>query len=131
MRGITVFGLFCGVCVGEGFFSCSVPHLDAEEAAEFLGLQQKFRLGAILCHPNVSPFGMEGDGGGRGGLVGLAAVNTTAEEKTVTLDLTIDTEICPVMEYFEIFLGRMILCQRAAGFFGARFCLVTNGLKVM
>ena len=60
-----------------------------------------------------------------------AELRLDGEEKTVTLDLTIDTEICPVMEYFEIFLGRMILCQRAAGFFGARFCLVTNGLKVM
>ncbi len=34
--------------------------------------------------------------------------------RTVTLELTIDTEISQVMEYFEIFLGRMMMCRRAA-----------------
>lgn len=53
------------------------------------------------------------------------------EEKRIVLDLTIDTELCPVMDYFEIFLGRMILCKRAADFFGWTFRLVVNGLKVM
>ena len=60
-----------------------------------------------------------------------AALTFNGVEKTITLDLTIDTEICSVMEYFEIFLSRMELCQRAAEFFGAKFCLLTNGLKVM
>lgn len=54
-----------------------------------------------------------------------------AAGKTMTLDLTIDTELCPVMDYFEIFLGRMILCKRAADFFQSRFRLLINGLKVM
>ena len=34
--------------------------------------------------------------------------------RTVTLELTIDTEISQVMEYFEIFLHRMVMCRRAA-----------------
>jgi metal-dependent HD superfamily phosphatase/phosphodiesterase len=49
------------------------------------------------------------------------------QEKTVTLKLTIDTDICPVMEYFEIFLARMIMCRRAAEFLNCRFGLVING----
>ena len=53
------------------------------------------------------------------------------QDKTMALTLQIDTNICPVMEYFEIFLGRMILCKRAADFFGCRFQLIVNGLPVM
>ena len=45
----------------------------------------------------------------------------------VRLELTINTDICPVMEYFEIFLNRMIMCRRAAEFLKYRFGLVING----
>ena len=44
----------------------------------------------------------------------------------VTLALTIDTSISPVMEYFEIFLPRMILSNRAADRLGANYKLVIN-----
>lgn len=44
----------------------------------------------------------------------------------VTLSLTIDTAISPVMDYFEIFLGRMIMCRKAAEALGLRFCLIIN-----
>ena len=37
-----------------------------------------------------------------------------SDARTVTLELTIDTEISQVMEYFEIFLGRMQMCRHAA-----------------
>ena len=37
-----------------------------------------------------------------------------ADAKTITLELKIDTTISHVMEYFEIFLGRMMMCRRAA-----------------
>ncbi|MDX1623380.1 MAG: HD domain-containing protein [Gemmatimonadota bacterium] len=51
----------------------------------------------------------------------------TAEEKpTVTLSLEIDTSIAPVMEYFEIFLPRMILSNRAADRLDAVYKLVIN-----
>ena len=43
------------------------------------------------------------------------------------LDLAIDTAISSVMEYFEIFLDRMILCRRAAEALNLRFRLSVNG----
>ena len=48
------------------------------------------------------------------------------EQKTLNLNLTIDTKICSIMEYFEIFLSRMKLCESAASFFGLEFKLVIN-----
>lgn len=51
--------------------------------------------------------------------------------RTVTLTLTIDTTICPVMNYFEIFLSRMLLCRKAAEYFGLKFCLTINGTAVL
>jgi len=53
------------------------------------------------------------------------------EQRAVILNLTIDTEICPVMDYFEIFLERMLLCRRAANYFSLKFGLVINGLKLL
>ena len=44
----------------------------------------------------------------------------------LTLTLTIDTAISPVMDYFEIFLDRMIMCRKAAEKLGLRFCLMIN-----
>lgn len=51
--------------------------------------------------------------------------------KTLTLDLTIDTSICPIIEYFEIFLSRMKLCQKAASYFGLKFKLIINELELI
>lgn len=49
------------------------------------------------------------------------------EEKTeVKLILEIDTQYSSVMDYFEIFLGRMMLCKKAAEKLGLRFRLVIN-----
>ena len=45
------------------------------------------------------------------------------DSKTITLDLKINTEICAVMDYFEIFTGRMLLCRKAAEFLGLQFKL--------
>ena len=53
------------------------------------------------------------------------------ERRVITLELTIDIEICPVMEYFEIFLTRMALCRRAASFLKADFELMINGAKLL
>lgn len=53
------------------------------------------------------------------------------EHKTLTSCLTIDTEICPVMDYFEIFLNRMLLCRKAADFFGLTFRLRINGQQLL
>jgi hypothetical protein len=51
--------------------------------------------------------------------------------KTLTLDLDVDTELCPVMDYFEIFLDRMLLCRRAADSLDLQFRLMINGSKLM
>ncbi|MGI6413784.1 MAG: HD domain-containing protein [Syntrophomonadaceae bacterium] len=56
---------------------------------------------------------------------------TIGDEKVITMELVIDTSICPVMDYFEIFLTRMILCRRAANFLGCEFELVINGAKLL
>ena len=50
--------------------------------------------------------------------------------KTVTLELTIDTQISQVMEYFEIFLGRMQMCRKAAEVLDCRFKLTINGAEL-
>ena len=49
----------------------------------------------------------------------------------VRLCLDIDNNFCPVMDYFEIFSSRMLMCRRAAAFLGADFELVINDLKIM
>jgi hypothetical protein len=59
----------------------------------------------------------------------LLKVNGTV--KTVTMELKIDTDICPVMEYFEIFLDRMLLCTRAASFLNCRFGLIINEAQLL
>ena len=51
--------------------------------------------------------------------------------KDISLNITVDTEISPVMEYFEIFLSRMVISQRAARYFGAEFELIINDAKIL
>lgn len=58
-------------------------------------------------------------------------LNIDEEKKNITMELAIDTNICPVMEYFEIFLSRMLLCRRAANFLGCEFELIINGAKLL
>lgn len=49
------------------------------------------------------------------------------EEKTlVKLKLTVDTKFGSVMDYFEIFMGRMLLCRKAAEKLGLQFKLIIN-----
>jgi len=49
----------------------------------------------------------------------------------IVFDLHVDTGIAPVMEYFEIFLSRMLISRRAADFLRCRFELVINGTKLV
>jgi len=53
------------------------------------------------------------------------------EAALITLHIEIDTEICSVMDYFEIYFGRMKLCRRAAEFLCCRFSLVINGTTLL
>ncbi len=48
------------------------------------------------------------------------------DNKEITLAIEIDTSISSVMDYFEIFLGRMVLCRKAAEKLGLKFKLVIN-----
>ena len=48
------------------------------------------------------------------------------ENKTIRLVLVIDTKISSIMDYFEIFLGRMSMCRRAAEKLGLSFKLTIN-----
>lgn len=54
-----------------------------------------------------------------------------AEKKTIILSLTVDTEVSSVMEYFEIFMKRMLLCRKAAETLGLTFQLTINGLQLV
>lgn len=56
-----------------------------------------------------------------------ADLDISTEKKEIELKLQIDTDFCSVMDYFEIFLGRMILCRKAAEKLRLRFRLSVNG----
>jgi HD superfamily phosphodiesterase len=58
-------------------------------------------------------------------------LNIDDDNRIITMELAIDISICPVMEYFEIFLSRMLMCRRAANFLNCEFELVINGAKLL
>lgn len=49
----------------------------------------------------------------------------------IDLELTLDTGICSLMDYFEIFLSRMMLCRKAAEKLGTCFGLLINGQRLL
>jgi len=53
------------------------------------------------------------------------------KRKTAVLKLDIDIEICPVMDYFEIFLSRMTMNRKAAEYLGLKFELIINNSKLL
>ncbi|MCL2798743.1 MAG: HD domain-containing protein [Endomicrobia bacterium] len=53
------------------------------------------------------------------------------DKKIISLQLTIDTQKSKVMEYFEIFMSRMLMCRRAANFLGCNFELIINERKLL
>ncbi len=60
-----------------------------------------------------------------------AELRLDEENKTITLHLEVDTKQSSVMDYFEIFLGRMKLCRLAADFLNLKFQLVANGVCLL
>jgi len=60
-----------------------------------------------------------------------ADLNLNRDEGTLTLSMNIDTQICAVMDYFEIFTTRMLLCRKAAEFFHLKFKLCINGAVIL
>ena len=49
----------------------------------------------------------------------------------IVLNLKLDTDYCSVIEYFEIFVGRMKMCVKAANYLGVTFSIKINGVKMM
>lgn len=60
-----------------------------------------------------------------------SSVNINEEKTCVVLTLDIDTNFSAVMDYFEIFMGRMIMCRKAADALGLSFKLVINGQQLL
>ena len=60
-----------------------------------------------------------------------SSAKLTDDKKAILLCVTIDTEISPVMDYFEIFLDRMLLCRKAAEKLGLKFQLEINGQSIL
>lgn len=56
---------------------------------------------------------------------------TVEKDSHIELKLKIETKMCTVMDYFEIFLNRMILCRKAAEKLGVEFRLVVNGQRLL
>jgi metal-dependent HD superfamily phosphatase/phosphodiesterase len=60
-----------------------------------------------------------------------SSLKVEPEEKKISLNLQVDENICTMFEYFDIFLGRMMMCRGAAEMLGAKFRLTVNGGKVL
>lgn len=60
-----------------------------------------------------------------------SALRILPEEKVALLELTVDTQFSSVMDFFEIFMKRMLLCRRAAERLGLRFQLTINGQQLI
>ena len=61
----------------------------------------------------------------------VTASKVIIAQESICLELTIEQEYCSVLEYFEIFLTRMLLCRKAAEALGVEFSLVINGQRMM
>ncbi len=60
-----------------------------------------------------------------------AKLEVKSEERKVVLDLTIDTELCPVLNYFEIFMNRTMMSKYAAKYLKIWFELVINKNRLL
>lgn len=66
--------------------------------------------------------------------VNYAATSSSLEinpdKNLISLNIELDEQICSIMDYFEIFLQRMLMCRRAAEILGLKFRVTANGHKV-
>lgn len=60
-----------------------------------------------------------------------AKLELNGESKVIRLTLTIDTEICPVLDYFQIFMDRTMMSKYAAKYLNIWFELIINGIKLL
>ena len=63
--------------------------------------------------------------------VTAAEFTINPEARIATLNLTIDTKICPVLDYFEIFMERTMMSKYAAKYLNIWFELIINGTKLL
>jgi len=81
-----------------------------------------------VINTNISTFGKHDR-------VNYAATDTRLDidkiERIVRLNINIDTTICPVLDYFEIFMERTMMSKYAAKFLNVWFELVINGTKLL
>lgn len=63
--------------------------------------------------------------------VSESQLEVNAQDKKISLKIRIDTEVCSVMEYFEIFLTKMMMSRRAAEFLGCEFALLINDNRLL
>lgn len=61
----------------------------------------------------------------------VTASDVKITQESIRLELTIEQEYCTVLEYFEIFMSRMLLCRRASEALGVEFRLYINGQRMM
>ncbi len=60
-----------------------------------------------------------------------SSLKVNEDTDIIALNLQVDESICTMYEYFDIFLGRMMMCRGAAEMLGAKFRLTVNGGKVL
>ena len=60
-----------------------------------------------------------------------ASLNLDEENRKIKLKLTIDTDICPVLDYFQIFMDRTMMSKYAAKFLNIWFELIINDTKLL
>lgn len=81
-----------------------------------------------VINKNLSTFGIHDR-------VNYAVTNSNLtldeKERKITLDLTIDNKICPVLDYFEIFMERTMMNKYAAKFLKIWFELIINDIKLL
>ena len=63
--------------------------------------------------------------------VNETSLEINGEKTEIVLKMEIDAAISSVMDYFEIFLERMVLCRKAAQALGLKFSLVINGQELI
>ena len=60
-----------------------------------------------------------------------ADLKINSKERKILLNLTIDTKLCPVLDYFEIFMDRTMMSKHAAKYLGIWFELIINDTKLL
>jgi hypothetical protein len=60
----------------------------------------------------------------------FSEIHVDAQQRIIALELTIDAEYASVMNYFEIFLSRMVMMRQAARVLDCEYQLVINGVRL-